>query len=304
MKGYERENKECSRGLVLSRRQVAIGLASSQFVISPLFAMGKHGHHQKLYKATHYFTHAHKPLHVPAIIGRAKPDLPLIMIDPGHGGKDPGAIGFSGTYEKHVAKAAALELRRQLLATGRFRVGMTRTTDRFIPLDGRVEIAQRHRASLFMSIHADALPNATVRGASVYTHSRRASDKQTEALAQSENSADRFAGSGIRGTSQEVRRILADLVTEESRRGSIHMALSVVAAFRSHVLLLHNPYRHAGFVVLKSASIPSVLVEMGFMSNRLDEFALRQAKHRTLVASALCHAVQHYFDSPWGGLMG
>lgn len=304
MKGYERESKESSRSPILRRRQVAVGLAASQFIAPSLFAMGNHTHHQKLCKAPHSFLHTHKLLHAPAVIGRAKPNLPLIILDPGHGGKDPGAIGFSGTYEKHVAKAAALELRRQLLVTGRFRVGMTRTTDRFIPLEGRVEIAQKHRASLFMSIHADALPNATVRGASVYTHSRRASDKQTEVLAQSENSADRFDGSGIRGTSQEVRQILADLVTEESRRGSIHMALSVVAAFRSHVLLLHNPYRHAGFVVLKSASIPSVLVEMGFMSNRLDEFALRQAKHRALVASALCHAVQHYFDSTWGGLMG
>lgn len=303
MRGQKGKNTESVEGLFLSRRQVAAGLVAGQFVASPLFAMGNSFSHRDSHKLGHAF-HTHKTLHTPALIGRAKPELPLIMLDPGHGGKDPGAIGFSGTYEKHVAKAAALELRRQLLATKRFRVGMTRTSDYFIPLEGRVEIAQRHRASLFMSIHADSLSNASVRGASVYTHSLKASDRQTEALARSENSADRFGAPLIRGASQEVRQILAGLVTEESHRGSVHMARSVVSAFRSHVLLLHNPYRHAGFVVLKSASIPSVLVEMGFMSNRLDEAALRQAKHRTLVAKALCHAVKHYFDSVGIGLMG
>jgi N-acetylmuramoyl-L-alanine amidase len=115
----------------------------------------------------------------PPEAGRARPPLPLVMLDPGHGGKDPGAIGVSGTYEKHVAFAAAQELKRQLEAGGRCRVVLTRTRDIFIPLPERVAIAQRRGAALFMSMHADALGDHTVRGASVYTQSGTASDPQT-----------------------------------------------------------------------------------------------------------------------------
>ena len=116
------------------------------------------------------------------------------MLDPGHGGKDPGAIGVSGTYEKQVSLATALELKRQLEAGGRYRVELTRAKDVFIPLDGRVERAQQHGAALFVSMHADALSDHSVRGASVYTLAQTASDAQTAALARTENSADRFIG--------------------------------------------------------------------------------------------------------------
>ncbi|WP_246495614.1 N-acetylmuramoyl-L-alanine amidase family protein [Ameyamaea chiangmaiensis] len=237
------------------------------------------------------------PVASPAIIGRATPSLPLVMLDPGHGGKDPGAIGVSGTYEKHIAEAAATELARQLHASGRYRVAMTRSDDRFIPLDGRVEIAQGHRAALFVSMHADALHDRSVRGASVYTLSGNASDAQTAALAQTENSADRFAGPRVHAASPEVQQILASLVTEETRRGSALMANSVVNAFGPRIGLLTHPSRHAAFVVLKSAEIPSVLVEMGFMSNAMDEAALRQAGHRMMVAGAMRTAIDRYFTS-------
>lgn len=247
--------------------------------------------------------HAAK-LGAPAVIGSAQPPKPLIMLDPGHGGKDPGAIGLSGTYEKHVAEAAGQELRRQLLATGRYRVAMTRSSDRFIPLAGRVELAQQHGASLFLSMHADALHDSSVRGASVYTHAHGASDSQTADLARTENSADRYGGPLVHGASPEVQQILASLVTEETRTGSAHMAQAVVSSFSSRVLLLTHPHRHAAFAVLKSAQIPSVLVEMGFMSNRLDEAALKQAGHRAMVAGALCDAVNRYFAAAGVGLAG
>lgn len=247
--------------------------------------------------------HAAK-LGAPAVIGGAEPPKPLIMLDPGHGGKDPGAIGLSGTYEKHVAEAAGQELRRQLLATGRYRVAMTRSSDRFIPLAGRVELAQQHGASLFLSMHADALHDPSVRGASVYTHAHGASDSQTADLARTENSADRYGGPLVHGASPEVQQILASLVTEETRTGSAHMAQAVVSSFSSRVLLLTHPHRHAAFAVLKSAQIPSVLVEMGFMSNRLDEAALKQAGHRAMVAGALCDAVNRYFAAAGVGLAG
>ena len=123
--------------------------------------------------------------------------LPLVMLDPGHGGKDPGAIGTSGTFEKHIAFAAATELRRQLLASGHYRVALTRTRDVFIPLEDRVAIAQSKGAALFVSMHADALTDHQVRGASVYTLGDVASDQQSAALAVRENSVDRAASAAL-----------------------------------------------------------------------------------------------------------
>ncbi|GBQ97809.1 N-acetylmuramoyl-L-alanine amidase [Asaia lannensis] len=246
------------------------------------------GHHAK----SHGLTNKGK---APAITGRASPPRPVIMLDPGHGGKDPGAIGISGTYEKHIAEAAAKELCRQIRAKGQYDVVMTRADDHFIPLEGRVDLAHRHKAQLFISMHADALHDPDVRGASVYTLSNGASDAQTASLAQTENSADRFAGPAFHGMSSEVQDILASLVNEETRRGSAHMAASVVSAFQPRIGLLRHPARHAAFVVLKSADIPSVLVEMGFMSNRHDEAALRQGAYRQQVATAMTTAIDRYF---------
>lgn len=226
--------------------------------------------------------------------GAAHPPAPLVMLDPGHGGKDPGAIGVSGTYEKQIALATAFELRHLLERSGRYRVAMTRTSDHFIPLEDRVSIAQEHGAALFVSMHADALRDHSVRGASVYTLSDRASDAQTAQLAASENSADRFAPPGQR-VSPEVARILASLVRRETRIDSARLARKVVGSLDDALPMLQNPDRHAGFVVLKAADIPSVLVEMGFMSNPRDEAQLRQPKHRAVVARAMCNAVEAYF---------
>ena len=226
----------------------------------------------------------------------AKSVLPLVMLDPGHGGKDPGAIGVSGTYEKHVALATAQDLRRQLEATGRYRVALTRGRDVFIPLEARVAMAQKRAASLFVSIHADALPDHAVRGASVYTLDESASDSQTAALAKRENAADRFGVVNFKDTPPEVARILISLVRQETRAGSARFARSVVVALKPDLPLLPNPARHAGFAVLKAADIPSVLVEMGCMSNRADEAALRRPEHRARVAAAMKRAVDAYFQ--------
>ncbi len=219
----------------------------------------------------------------------------LVMLDPGHGGKDPGAIGVSGTYEKHISLAAAHELKRQLESNGRYRVELTRTRDVFVPLDERVARAQSKGAALFVSMHADALRDPGVRGASVYTLSNSASDAQTAALAARENSADRFGGPGFRDTPPEVARILSSLVRQETRAGSTRLAHTMVGSLDQDVPLLTNPSRHAGFVVLKAADIPSVLVEMGFMSNPRDEAELRKASHRARVATAMSRAVDAYF---------
>jgi N-acetylmuramoyl-L-alanine amidase len=242
--------------------------------------------------------------HPDAAAGKAKATpkqaapLPLVMLDPGHGGKDPGAIGVSGTFEKHIALAAAMELRRQLLASGHYRVALTRTRDVFIPLDDRVAIAQRQGAVLFVSMHADALTDRQVRGASVYTLGEVASDQQSAALAVHENAVDRIAGAAA---SPEVANILGSLVRQETKAGSARMARTMVRALGHDVPLLTHPQRQASFAVLKAADIPSVLVEMGFMSNREDETALRKADHRKLVATAMKRAVDGFFAAQMAG---
>jgi N-acetylmuramoyl-L-alanine amidase len=174
-------------------------------------------------------------------------------------------------------------------------VELTRTRDVFIPLDDRVAKAQAHSAALFVSMHADALSDHSVRGASVYTLANTASDAQTAALAQRENSADRFAGPTWRNAPPEVARILASLVRQETRIGSGRLARSLVGSLDQDMPMLPNPERHAGFVVLKAADIPSVLVEMGFMSNPADEAELRRPLHRVRIAEAMKRAVDGYF---------
>ena len=224
-------------------------------------------------------------------------ERPLVVLDPGHGGKDPGAIGISGTYEKHVAFAAAEELRQQLTAGGRCRVALTRGRDVFLQLRDRVEIAQAQGAALFVSMHADALHDPAVHGASVYTLADSASDAQTADLARRENSADRFGGPRFRNVTPDVANILASLVREETRLGSARMARQVVGALEPQIGLLTHPARHARFMVLRAADIPSVLVEMGFMSNQRDEAALRRPDHRAKIAAALRYAIEGFLDS-------
>lgn len=222
---------------------------------------------------------------------------PLVMVDPGHGGVDPGAIGISGVFEKQITLLAAVELRRQLQAAGRYRVMLTRTQDRFVSLEERVAMAERARADLFVSLHADAITDPAIRGASIYTMSNIASDAQSAALANSENAADRLGGPGFHGVSPEVGQILASLVREETRRHSAMMARDAVVTLEPRIGLLPNPARHANFFVLKAPDIPSVLLEMGFVSNRLDEAALRQPAHRAAIASALTLATGRYFTA-------
>ena len=239
--------------------------------------------------------HAARHTRAPAILRRPRPPAPGIVLDAGHGGKDPGAIGYAGTYEKHIAMAAATELHARLNASGRYRCTLTRDDDIFIPLEDRVAIPQRRQAALFVSMHADATPTHEARGASVYTLADVASDTQTAALARRENSADRFAGPRFHAASPAVEEILASLVRDETRLGSAHMARAVVASFHAQVGLLNNPSRHADFVVLQAPDIPSVLVEMGFMSNPTDEALLRTAAHRARITLAMQNAIDGFF---------
>jgi N-acetylmuramoyl-L-alanine amidase len=217
---------------------------------------------------------------------------PLVMLDPGHGGRDPGAIGPARTQEKHVTLAAATEVRRALEQAGRVRVAMTRTRDVFVPLPDRVRAAQRANADLFVSIHADALDDRSVRGASVYTLSERASDPLAERIARNENQADRFAGPNFAGVTPEAAQILISLVRRDTLNGAARMARITVSSLSQDLTMLPNSHRFAGFIVLKAPDVPSVLVEMGFLSNRQDEALLRQPGHRRVVAAAMARAIE------------
>lgn len=229
-------------------------------------------------------------------------DLPLVVLDPGHGGKDPGTIGVTGTHEKRITLAAATELKRQLEATGRCRVALTRSRDVFIPLDGRVEFARKRQATLFISLHADSAPGA--RGASVYTLSDRASDALSAGLAQRENRADLRGGLSLPPVSPEVERILFSLVRQETRAGSDRIATTLVRSLGGEVPLLPNTHRQAAFAVLKAPDIPSILVEMGFLSDRRDEAALKRPAHRAKVAKALAEGIQNWLARHQASLAG
>ena len=226
--------------------------------------------------------------------------LPLVMLDPGHGGHDPGAIAPDGTFEKDIALASGLTLRRSLLATGRYRVAMTRATDVFITLEGRVAAAVGAEADLFLAMHCDHLPTAQLRGASVFTLSAQASDGLAARVAADENSADRFAGPALRNVSPQVANILASLESRATRIGSATMAQDIQTAFAGVVPMLPDPGRSANFAVLRDPSVPSTLLEMGCLTNPLDERLLTSPTHRELMATRLTHAIDLYFANERG----
>ena len=238
------------------------------------------------------FAHIADGRSLAAAAAQPRRTLPLVVLDPGHGGKDPGAIGVRGTQEKRITLAAALELKRQLEARGACRVLLTRSRDVFIPLGQRIELARQREAALFLSLHADSAPGA--RGASVYTLSETATDRFSAALARRENAADQRGGLRLPSVPPEVQRILLSLMRQETRSGSEQLARLAVAALGGEVPLLPHTHRRAGFVVLKAPDVPSALVEMGFLSHPGDEAALNRPEHRRKLATALAETVTAY----------
>jgi len=223
---------------------------------------------------------------------------PTIVLDPGHGGVDPGAIGTSGTHEKDITLAMAREVRRQLEQTGRYRVHLTRDEDVFIRLRDRIAIARQHTADLFISIHADSMGNgnSATRGASIYTLSENASDSEAAGLAARENRADIIAGVDLTRENRDVTSILIDLAQRETMNHSIVFARQLVSEMGREVQLLpQNPHRFAGFAVLRAPDVPSVLIELGYLSNRDDEQLLNRPVHRTKVAGGIVRAIDGYF---------
>jgi N-acetylmuramoyl-L-alanine amidase len=232
----------------------------------------------------------------PPVKANAAPRLHTVVLDAGHGGIDPGAIGYSGVYEKDIAFDATELVARGLEATKRYRVVLTRTGDEFVALHERVQRGRDAGGELFLSIHADALPSPAMRGASVFTLSEKASDAQAAELAASENKADLIAGIDLSRHPPEVSTILIDLARRQTNNLSIRLARRLVAELGQDVTMLNNSHRSAGFAVLKAPDVPSALVELGALSNREEERALRTPAYRQKMANDLVRSVNDYFD--------
>jgi N-acetylmuramoyl-L-alanine amidase len=224
-----------------------------------------------------------------------KRERKLIVIDPGHGGIDPGAIGKSKTREKEVVLAFGKALRDMLTAGGKYEVIMTRKDDRFLTLKNRVAIARDNAADLFIAIHADTVRGQSARGATIYTLSEKASDAEAEALAQKENRADLIGGVEIEADNQEVTDILIDLVQRETKNHSMAFAKKAVGEMKKATRFTGKPLRSAGFVVLKAPDVPSVLLELGYLSSVEDESQLISPKWQKQVAAAMARAIDSYF---------
>ncbi len=221
----------------------------------------------------------------------------IIVLDPGHGGVDPGAIGISGVYEKNITLAMARELKAVLDKDGRYTVYLTRNRDIFIPLRDRVKIARRYDADIFLSIHADSAANKRATGLSVYTLSEKASDKEAAALAEKENKADIVAGLNFAEHSKEVSDVLLNLAQRETLNRSSEFATFMVQEMRKSTHTLDNTHRFAGFAVLKAPDVPSVLMELGYLSNRNEEKMLQQKSYRKKLAVSAARAIDKYFDN-------
>ena len=235
----------------------------------------------------------------PTPLPRARPGprrWRTVAVDAGHGGADPGAIGANGVYEKDLTLPYARALKRALEAVPGYRVVLTRARDEYLPLRRRIAIAREAGADLFVSLHADSVKNPATRGASAYTLSETASDKEAAALAAKENRSDIIAGVDLNRQNDEVTSILIDLTQRETKNRSARYANLVLAEFRKSFRVLKRSHRFAGFAVLKAPDVPSVLVELGYLSNRDDVRYLSSASGRQTLVAALVRATRAYFN--------
>lgn len=228
---------------------------------------------------------------------------PVVILDPGHGGIDSGTTAASGVNEKEIVLGFALQLRDRLERTGKYRVEMTRSDDRFVPLGERVRIARSYRASLFISIHADSLSrrDPDVRGATIYTLSETASDAEAARLADAENKADLIAGVDLAAEPNDVADILIDLAQRETKAFSVHFAKTLALELKSAARLHKRPLKAAGFRVLKAPDVPSVLVELGYVTNSDDLKRLMSDTWRKRAADSIVQAVNGFFATRFAG---
>jgi N-acetylmuramoyl-L-alanine amidase len=229
---------------------------------------------------------------------------PLVVFDPGHGGIDTGTKSSSGEQEKNIVLDFAQRLRERVEKFGKYRVEMTRSDDTFIPLADRVRIARNAGASLFVSIHADYLPRGEgdAQGATVYTLSETATDSESERLADQENRADVIAGVDLKSEPDDVAGILIDLAQRETKTFSLQFAKKLVGDMKSATRLHKAPLKSAGFRVLRAPDVPSVLVELGYVSNKEDLQSLLSEKWRDRTADAMAQAIDGYFSTHMTGI--
>lgn len=225
-----------------------------------------------------------------------------VAVDAGHGGIDTGAItaGKIPVYEKNITLDFAKALARELNSQPGIKAFLTRDTDVFLSLGERVQIARSRGANLFISLHADTLREKSIRGATVYTISDRASDKLADELAKRENTSDEVAGVETKKEPSEVNDILIDLTRRETQAFSISLANSIVHSFEGQIGLINNPHRSAGFRVLTAPDVPSVLLELGFLSNSEDVKQLQRADFRDKLVTLITDAVKRYRDKLGG----
>ena len=222
-----------------------------------------------------------------------QPPLPIkkvVVIDAGHGGKDPGALGAENR-EKDLTLAAARTLRDRLEASGRYKVVLTRDTDVFVPLEQRVQIARRANADLFISLHADSGADASIRGATVYTLSEKGADRAARKAFDHED----FVDVALPGSDQAVNRILLDLTQRGTVNRSSSFAETLLHRIGDRTQLLQRSHRDAGYMVLLAPDVPAVLLEMGFVTNAEDERQLADPEHRRVLMDGVAQAIDDYF---------
>jgi N-acetylmuramoyl-L-alanine amidase len=231
---------------------------------------------------------------------------PLVVVDPGHGGIDNGTKGSGGELEKDIVLAFSQALREKLESGGKYRVAMTRSDDSFIPLSERVRFARTRGAALFISIHADALPRkeGLAEGATVYTLSETASDAEAARLAEAENKADVIAGVDLTAEPNDVANILVDLAQRETKTFSMQFARTVVDELKSAARIHKHPLKSAGFKVLTAPDVPSVLIELGYMSTKDDLKQLNSPAWRARTAQGVVKAVEAFFTPRVAGAGG
>jgi N-acetylmuramoyl-L-alanine amidase len=247
--------------------------------------------------------HADNPPATDAAQPNSNDPRPLVVLDPGHGGIDTGTKAPSGEAEKDIVLDVAKRLRERIEKTGKYRVLMTRDDDTFIPLADRVHIARNAGASLFVSVHADSLPRreGDAQGATVYTLSETATDPAAARLAEEENRADVIAGVDLKSEPDDVAGILIDLAQRETKTFSVQFAHKLISDMKDTMRLHKDPVKSAGFRVLRAPDVPSVLVELGYVSNKQDLQALLSDQWRDHIADCMARSIDSYFSTHVAG---
>jgi N-acetylmuramoyl-L-alanine amidase len=230
------------------------------------------------------------------IVETSKKEKKIITIDPGHGGVDPGAIGVGGVYEKDITLKTAKELKKELEESGKYKVYLTRSDDRYLKLWQRVQIARKYKSDLFISLHADSIKDRQVKGASMYTLAEKASDARAAQLAAKENKVDLIFDEKLEDQPKEVADILLDLKRREILNSAKILANGLIGQMRKNdVNLLNKNHRYAAFAVLKAPDVPSILIELGFVTNKQEVKLLNTYSYRSKINKSILSGIEQHF---------